>query len=118
VVFTAFMRHTLVSFRELSDRYCLTEIVRDGAPDTEWLARDVEERSAAGVPATQKLLLEHAAITEQACGWVAAKPLEALRQYRVTRLLWDERNHPDWQINPKLFEPVAKGAGWSLWAVR
>lgn len=118
VVFTPFLRHVLVSDRELAERYCLTELPKGIPPDTEWLAHDIEELSAAGQTSTEAVLQKDIVITRDACAWVASHPREALRKYGVTELAWDERNHPDWRINQKLFMPLGKGPEWSLWILR
>ncbi len=118
VVFTPFLRHVLISDRELAERYCLTEILKGIPPDTEWLAYDIRELSAAGRAGTQAVLEKDLALTKDACVWVSAHEKEALKKYGVTRLAWDERNHPEWRINQKLFTSVVKGPGWSLWSVR
>ena len=118
VVFTPFMRHVLVSDRELAERYCLTEMVRGIPPDTQWLAYDIRELSAAGRAGTQAVLDRNLEITKQACAWVMAHKKEALQKYGVSELAWDERNHPDWRIDSKIFTARVKGPGWSLWTLR
>jgi len=118
LVFTSYLRHILVSDRELAERYCLVEAFKKSSPDTEWLAHDVQELSAAGQDATKNVLEQGLALTQDACAWVTAHKKEALKKYGVSLLAWDERNHPEWRIDEKLFQSVSKGAGWSLWSLR
>lgn len=118
LVFTSYFRHILISDRELAERYCLVEAFKNAPPDTEWLAHDIQELSAAGQDATKNVLEQGLALTQDACLWVTANKKEALKKYGVSLLAWDERNHPEWRIDDKFFTSVSKGPGWSLWSVR
>ncbi len=109
-VFTAYVRHLLVSDTEYAQRYCLSEL--PAAADLDWLAREVVERLNPS---------EIAARTAQfriACDSVLRFPRIALRRYGVTMLLWNETLRPDWRIDPQLFTKTLQGEGWSLWTVR
>lgn len=118
VVYTSFIRHTLISFRELAERYCLTQLITGREPDVRWLAGDVMELSAAGREEAARVYERDLRITAEACIWVYEHPKEALQKYGVTMALWDERNYPDWKPSAELFREIQAGAGWSLWSVR
>jgi hypothetical protein len=113
LVYTPFLRHTLISFSELAERYCLVEYMKGGIPDTRFLADDVRELSAAGREGTQTVFERDLALTKQACDSVYADPSAALKKYHVTLVLWDEKNHSDWHV-PSSFEPLSRGAEWSI----
>ena len=118
VVFTPFMRHTLVSFTELAERYCLTQLVRGSPPDTTWLGHNVEEQSRTGRVKAREILARDLVLTAEACERVTNDPRSILQKYGVTMVLWDEKNHPEWNISEKYFSESEKGLGWSLWTLR
>jgi hypothetical protein len=118
VVFTRFMRHTLVHFQELAERECLTQYVTGRPPDTEWLPHDVEELSAAGKAKVEAVLERDLVLTKAACDEVYKNPGAALSRYGVSLVLWDEKNYPDWKIPAAYFTVGEKGAGWSMWHVK
>lgn len=115
VIYTSFIRHTLIDYRELSERYCLTQFITGGAADPVWLAQDVKELSAAGREEADRIFARDVRITTEACAWVFAYPKKALAQYGVTMVLWDERNHPEWKPDTSVFEKIRSGSGWSMW---
>lgn len=118
VVFTPYVRHTLVSFSELAERQCLTQFLTGRPADTEYLPREVQELSAAGRAQVESVLQRDFGLAKEACDFVYASPEDALTKYGVTHVLWDEKNHPDWNIPASLFSVTEKGAGWSLWRVK
>lgn len=118
LLYTEYLRHVLMSCPELARRYCLTQHVTGRPADTDWLAYNVQELSAAGVPATLAKVERDREMTKKECADVYAHPKDALTEYGVTLLLWDEKNYPDWKIPASLFTVSEKGAGWSIWKVR
>lgn len=118
LIFTPFMRHTLVPFTELAERHCLIQFSTGKKADVEWLPLDVKELSAAGKAQVESVLERDFALTKKACDDVYADPKSALVRYHATLLLWDEKNYPDWEIPEKYFTVSEKGSGWSIWQVR
>lgn len=118
LLYTEYIRHILMSFSERADRYCLTQFMTGKPADTDWLAYNVQELSAAGQKATLEKVERDKVLTKASCENVYARPKEALKRYGVTLLLWDEKNYPDWNIPEKYFTPSEKGVGWSVWRVR
>lgn len=118
LVYTEYLRHVLMSFPELAERYCLTQFVTGASADTDWLAYSTQERSAAGQQATLERVERNRQLTHEACNVVYAHPKEALARYGTTLLLWDEKNYPSWKIPQTYFAVVTKGAGWSVWTMK
>lgn len=118
LAYTEYLRHVLISTRELADRYCLTELSKGSPPDTVLLAHNVKELSGAGQAATEEVYKQNIEVMKEACAWVTASPARALQQYGVTHLAWDEKNYPEWKIDPTLFVKAESGSGWSVWRVR
>lgn len=118
LIFTPFMRHTLVSFTELAERHCLIQFMTGKKADTEWLPLDVKELSAAGKAQVESVLQRDFGLTKKACDVVYADPRSALSRFGATLVLWDEKNNPDWKIPGKFFTVSEKGSGWSIWHVR
>ena len=112
VVFTAYLRHILITDREYAERFCLSELPAAGGPDFAWLAKEVVEG------------LDPVSVAERRrqfaglCESVLANPHDALMRYDIDTLLWNERMHPDWRIDKTLFLPEEQGDGWSVWKVR
>lgn len=114
VVFTEHARHLLISTREYAERYCLTDMFNPVA-DPAWLPNMLHELSRLGTARAEELRTERLDITTDACLDVRSYPKEFLQDYGVTLLLWDEKDHPEWKINPSLFTLETQGDGWSLW---
>lgn len=113
LVYTPFLRHTLIPFSELAERYCLVQYMKGGQPDIRFLADDVRELSAAGREGVQKIFERDLDLTQKACNSVFADPSAALKKYHVTLVLWDEKNYGGWHL-PSSFIPLSRGAEWSL----
>ncbi len=112
VVFTAYVRHVLVSDTEYVQRYCLSELPSRSGPDLDWLSREVVER-----PNPEELSLRRRQF-EALCQPILSQPKIALQRYGVTALLWNEALRPDWKIDATLFQREVQGEGWSLWRVK
>ncbi len=108
VVFTAYVKHMLVSNREYAERYCLSELFSPNGPDLEWLASEVVETKAKDLIAAKKTEWQ------EICAPVLKEPEKFLTKYNVKWLLWNERLHPEWK-NIRFFHEVQRGNGWSLW---
>lgn len=117
VVFTEHARHLLISTTEYAERYCLTTLF---APDAhpEWVADTLVETGRLGRARQDELHAERLQITTDACTRIRNNPKQWLEHYAVTELLWDEKDHPEWNIDPLLFEKMEQGEGWSLWKLR
>ncbi len=118
LLYTEYLRHVLMSTPELAERYCLTQFITGKPADTDWLAYNIQELSAAGQKATLEKVERDKKLTKEACDLVYAHPAEVLEKYGVTLMLWDEKNYPDWKIPATYFVVSERGSGWSLWSVR
>lgn len=108
VVYTAYIKHLLISDQEYAERYCLSEMFNPAGPDLAWLAREVVET---GDPAeVERRRAQFAAI----CSPVRQNRPSFLKQYGVDLILWNERLHPEWHI-PSSYTLRSRGSGWSLW---
>lgn len=112
VVFTAYVRHLIVSDTEYVERFCLSELMNPAGPDLTWLAHEVVE-----IPSVHDYAAREAQF-RAACTPVRAHPKDFLKKYRVTKLLWNETLRPEWKINAALFKKEISGSGWSLWILR
>lgn len=109
VVFTAYVKHMLVSDREYVERYCLSEAFSKSGPDLQWLASEVVETKQEELIAAKKIEFT------SYCNPVLMSPLQFLKKYDVHFLLWNERLRPDFGAKMRFFSAVKKGNGWSLW---
>ncbi len=118
LVYTEYLRHVLMSFPELAERYCLMQFMSGKPADTDWLAYTTKELSGAGQKPTLERVERNKQLTKQACSVVYARPKEALERYATTLVLWDEKNYPEWKIPQKFLEVSEQGTGWSVWKVK
>lgn len=118
VAFIEYSRILLITTQEYADRYCLSEAVGSGKVDTRWFADFQEERSKAALAHTKELYAKHLAMAETTCPLVEKNLTEYLKKYHVTAVLWNQVRRPEWKLDPKLFELVKKGEGWSVWEVK
>lgn len=114
VVFTEHARHLLISTREYAERYCLTDMFNP-VTDPVWLPNMLHELSRLGTVRAEELRSERLGITTDACLDIRSNPKGFLKDYGVTLLLWDEKDHPEWKIDHSLFQLETQGQGWSLW---
>jgi hypothetical protein len=117
VVFTEFLRHTLMSTDEYAARYCLSELPTVPSVDGSWVSERLQEFSRIGQVQIAETLRTNADIAKHACCMVRAVPDAFLTQFGVTKLLWNEVEHPEWAIDQTLFSKAEQGEGWSLWNV-
>ncbi|MBI5794082.1 hypothetical protein HZA87_03280 [Candidatus Uhrbacteria bacterium] len=112
VLFTAYVKHLLVSNQEYAERYCLTEIFDPSGPDLRWLGSEVtEDQNPLTIAQWQETFGD-------ICKPVLKNPATFLKKYNVTFLLWNEKLRPEWKIDQRLFTQVKSGEGWSVWKVR
>ena len=109
VVFTAYVKHMLVSDQEYVERYCLSEAFSQGGPDLQWLASEVVETKQEDLIAAKKIEFK------SFCDPVLTDPQKFLKKYDVHFLLWNERLRPDFGIKIGSFRLQERGSGWSLW---
>lgn len=114
VIFTEHARHLLISTQEYAERYCLSDLfTMDSHP--QWIAYILQETGRLGRDREKELYAERLATATAACLHVREDPVRYIKQYGVTLLLWDEKDHPEWLIDPALFTLEKQGEGWSLW---
>jgi hypothetical protein len=118
VVFIEFARHLLISTSEYAERYCLSEMSSVPPVDGSWVPERLQELSAIGHEQIADVFASNKKIAQQACCAVRRDPAVFLQQFGVTSLLWNERSHPEWYIDPLFFVRERQGDGWSLWRVR
>jgi len=112
VLYTQYMQALHFTNEEYVERYCLSRLFDPKGPDLHWMARElVQYRSAHLIP-------ERVERYKPLCDRMRANPKPMLEKYGVTRLLWNEKRHPDWDIDERLFQKTEQGEGWSLWNVR
>ncbi len=116
VVFTEHARHLLIPTTEYAERYCLTTLLAPN-PHVEWIAKTLVETGRLGRARQDQLYTERLKITTEACARVRSAPQEWLHHYGVTLLLWNEKSHPEWKVDPSLFTLQDKGDGWSTWTL-
>ncbi len=112
VLFTAYVKHLVISNQEYAERYCLTEIFSPDGPDVRWLGSEVTEDQN---PVT---ITEWEGKFAAICRPVRKNPKAFLQQYHVSLLLWNEKLRPEWKIDQKLFTKLKSGEGWSVWRFR
>ncbi len=118
VVFTNYSKILVVSTMERAQRYCLANTLSPGPINTGFLADYDDEESLAARPQAAWLYDQHLRITQEACTWVRADLRQALMHFGVTKLLWNERERPEWVVDPEVFTLMEKGEGWSLYELR
>jgi len=111
VLFTAYVKHLVMSDAEYAERYCLTEIFTPGGPDIDWLVREVMER-----PDDKEFTRRKKQFTD-VCAPIRRSPDQYLKKYNITKLLWNEKLRPEWKIDQVKFKKIAGGEGWSVWEI-
>ncbi len=108
VVYTAYIKHLLISDEEYAERYCLSEMFSPAGPDLLWLSREVVETGDSAE--IERRRAQFAAI----CAPVRQHPRTFLKKYGIDLILWNERLHPEWHI-PSSYTLRSRGTDWSLW---
>ncbi len=114
VVFTEHTRHLLISTDEYAERYCVSELF-DQVSHPEWIAYILQETGRLGRVREKEMYNERLATATAACLRVRMDPVQYIKKYGITLLLWDEKHHPEWMIDPTLFKIQKQGDGWSIW---
>ncbi len=118
VVYTNYSKILVVSTMERAQRYCLSNTLSPGPINTGFLADYDDEESVAARPQAAWLYDRHLEITQEACAWVREDLRRALAHFGVTKILWNERERPEWVVDPMVFTLEEQGEGWSLWTIR
>ena len=119
VVYSLFLKNTLLTHEEIAKRYCATQVF---CPAME---RNIEQEPCLIYPDANSAFPEsdsrerELAIINKACGETDKDPIGTLQQLGATYVLWDEKRHPEWNLErfPQPLVPVASGEGWSLWQI-
>lgn len=119
VLYSLYLKHTLLSNREFTERYCGTVLpLPIGSRGDEDLLHLQQISPASGTSKsarTQKLQW-----MQETCADVDDAPAPFLLRYGVTHILWNEQREPQWNLR-RLHIPLEKigqGDGWSLWQVQ
>ncbi len=112
VVFTPYVQHIVVSNAEFAARGCMAELFQPGGADVELLAWHTLQFRG------QHMLPERTAEFRRVCDNVLQNPLLSMLHYQVDLILWNERERPEWVMDPAIAERVEQGDGWSLWRPR
>ncbi len=116
VVYGLYLKNVLIHHQELADRFCATQMAIPPAD------RHLEQREyriwpdangAFGSSARQKELQ----LVDDRCAAMDRYLPSALQQFDFQYVLWDEKHHPEWQLDrlKMLLKYVQSGSGWSLW---
>jgi|GEM_PF-4128835 len=118
VVFTDYCRILLVSNQEYIERFCLSEALKKGPINTEYIPTFNEEKSRAGREATLGHTDMMRSMTEEICPKVDGDIPAYLGKYEVSTVLWNINEQPDWDTNQEYLELRSEGDGWKLYDVR
>jgi hypothetical protein len=112
VVFTPYVQSLLVSDADYIRRNCLSQALSSKGIDVRAIAWELTQfRGISQLPMRE-------AQVRSLCAPFLQNLRTALSVYHVDLLLWDEKNHPDWVVDPQIFEKIQSGNGWSLWSIR
>jgi hypothetical protein len=117
VAYSIYLKNVLLTHRQIADRFCLTQLPvpparRDIAGHPNLIYPDA--LSAFRSPGDR---VREVAMVEEACAGLDTDPAAAVRAAGFTHVLWDERNHPEWDLR-RLVLPLtetSRGDGWSLY---
>ncbi|MBI1813316.1 hypothetical protein HY285_03740 [Candidatus Peregrinibacteria bacterium] len=118
VVYALYLKNVLLSDRELAERFCMTQLPeppekRMWAQQTQLLWPDADA-AFRNDPSVRRRELH---LVSDACARLDRDPVQALKTYGVSSILWNEQRTPDWNL-ARLRVPLTKigqGEGWSLW---
>lgn len=117
-VFIEYARILMITTEEYVERYCLSEALKRGSIDTQWVADFQEEKSRAARDHTRALYEKHLQMGVKICLRVRENITAYMRHFHVRYVLWNEYRKPDWYLDPTSFVLLKQGEGWSLWRVR
>lgn len=117
VVYTDYSKILLISTYERAQRYCLSEVLGTEPIHETFLAEFDDEKSLAGRAQAAWLYARHVQIQADACAWVREDLPRALRAFKVTTVLWNMREQPDWDIHHSFLRLRQEGEGWKLFDV-
>jgi hypothetical protein len=114
IVYTTHARFLLISDADLAERYCVSEMFDPSPLPARVLS--IEYNRVLQSPEYQSY--EQGLLTS-ACARVKKDPLAYLKKYGVTRILWNQVNRPQWQIDAKALHltPDGSGESWKMWKV-
>lgn len=118
VVWFLYLKNVLISHVEIARRYCLTQLPVAAE------ARRLEDQTLIWPDANSafrdpELRQREVNIVKSECTVIDKNPKIALTAYGVTHILWNEKTHPDWnlQLLDVRLQKTASGSGWSLWKI-
>jgi|GEM_PF-5680166 len=112
IVWVQYMQHLLVSNAEFARRACTISMFEPAGPDIESIAFHTVQFEG------MFMLPDRVRQFSTICQEALQHKSQLLKEYGVDLLLWNERQHPNWAIDPALFEQISEGEGWSLWKIR
>jgi hypothetical protein len=112
VVFTPYVQSLLVSDADYIRRSCLSQSLSSVGIDVHSIAWELTQFR--GI----RFLPERETQVRAVCTPFLENYSAALGAYHVDLLLWNETLHPEWVIDPGIFEKIQSGNGWSLWSIR
>jgi hypothetical protein len=119
VVWFLYLKNVLISHADIARRYCLTQLPINPAV-RRYTNGNIWPDADAAFPGTDVPSRE-IALMREACIAMDNDPIAALREFRVQYVLWNEAEHPDWDLR-RLRVPLTKideggldAAQWSLW---
>lgn len=118
VLYSLYLKHTLMSNREFTERYCLTFLpLPPGYHESEDLSHVQQVFPASGTSPSERS--QKLRDIQKICAEVVQDPRSFLLRYGVTSILWNEQQEPEWELKRLRvpLERVGNGEGWSLWRV-
>jgi len=118
VLYSLYLKHTLMSNREFTERYCLMvlplPVSRREHGDLSHLQKMFPVSDMLPSERSQKLQG-----IQEVCAEVDGDPGSFLMRYGATHILWNEQREPEWDLKRLRvpLEKVGQGEGWSLWKV-
>lgn len=118
VLYSLYLKHTLLSNREFTERYCGTVLpLPVGSRGDEDLLHLQQISPASGTSPSERT--QKLKSIQETCAGIDADPRSFLLRYGVTHVLWNEQREPEWELGllRVSLEKVEQGDGWSLWRV-
>lgn len=119
VAFTEYAGFLLITDEEYAERACLSEIFAPQPIDYEGLVVHAEEKlKVIRGQQTEEKYQQKVHEANAVCDAVRSDPQMYMGKYGVTRILWNQKERPEWRIDETLFTQIAEGEGWALYRVR